>query len=46
MAPFRQGQPPAGLNFGDRFAYALAKTAGEPLLFKGGDFARTNIDVA
>ncbi|MBI1775369.1 MAG: type II toxin-antitoxin system VapC family toxin [Proteobacteria bacterium] len=33
----------AGLNFGDCFAYALAKHAGEPLLFKGEDFARTDI---
>jgi ribonuclease VapC len=34
---------PAKLNFGDCFAYALAKECGEPLLFKGGDFARTDI---
>jgi len=34
---------PAKLNFGDCFAYALAKSSGEPLLFKGGDFARTDI---
>jgi ribonuclease VapC len=33
----------AGLNFGDCFAYALAKDAGEPLLFKGDDFSRTDI---
>jgi ribonuclease VapC len=33
---------PAGLNFGDCFAYALAKDTGEPLLFKGRDFARTD----
>jgi ribonuclease VapC len=33
----------AGLNFGDVFAYALARTAGEPLLFKGDDFAKTDI---
>lgn len=32
-----------GLNFGDVFAYALARTAGEPLLFKGEDFAKTDI---
>jgi ribonuclease VapC len=36
----------AGLNFGDCFAYALAKATGEPLLFKGDDFARTDIQVA
>jgi ribonuclease VapC len=34
---------PARLNFGDCFAYALAKTVGEALLFKGDDFARTDI---
>lgn len=43
---FGRGNHPAGLNFGDCFAYALAKTAGEPLLFKGGDFARTDVEVA
>jgi ribonuclease VapC len=34
---------PAGLNFGDCFAYALAKTTGEPILFKGDDFSRTDL---
>jgi len=34
---------PAGLNFGDCFAYALAKATGEPLLFKGNDFAQTDL---
>jgi ribonuclease VapC len=34
---------PAGLNFGDCFAYALAKDVGEPLLFKGNDFVHTDI---
>lgn len=33
----------ADLNFGDCFAYALAKETGEPLLFKGDDFANTDI---
>ena len=33
----------ARLNFGDCFAYALAKQTGEPLLFKGDDFAQTDI---
>jgi len=33
----------AGLNFGDCFAYALAKTLDEPLLFKGTDFALTDV---
>jgi ribonuclease VapC len=34
---------PAQLNFGDCFAYALAKATGEPLLFKGDDFTHTDI---
>ena len=33
----------AGLNFGDCFAYALARDKGEPLLFKGNDFAHTDV---
>jgi ribonuclease VapC len=37
---------PAKLNFGDCFAYALARDKGEALLFKGGDFATTDIEVA
>jgi ribonuclease VapC len=37
---------PAKLNFGDCFAYALAKAAGEPLLFKGNDFRHTDVRVA
>ncbi len=37
---------PAQLNFGDCFAYALAKATGEPLLFKGDDFARTDVTPA
>jgi ribonuclease VapC len=40
---FGVGNHPAGLNFGDCFAYALAKATGEPLLFKGEDFTRTDI---
>lgn len=36
----------ARLNFGDCFAYALAKAIGEPLLFKGDDFAKTDVAVA
>ena len=43
---FGKGNHPAGLNLGDCFAYALARTAGEPLLFKGEDFALTDIDAA
>ena len=34
---------PAGLNFGDCFAYALARLAGEPLMFNGDDFGHTDI---
>ena len=37
---------PARLNFGDCFAYALAKATGEPLLFKGGNFAHTDVTPA
>ena len=40
---FGKGRHPAGLNFGDCFAYALAKITGAPLLFKGGDFNKTDI---
>jgi ribonuclease VapC len=36
----------AGLNFGDCFAYALAKTTGEALLFKGDDFGHTDVTPA
>ena len=34
---------PAGLNLGDSYSYALAHVAGEPLLFRGDDFAHTDI---
>ncbi|MFY9698919.1 MAG: type II toxin-antitoxin system VapC family toxin [Rhodoplanes sp.] len=34
---------PAKLNFGDCFAYALARASGEPLLFKGDDFSHTDV---
>lgn len=37
---------PAQLNFGDCFAYALAKSTREPLLFKGDDFAHTDVAIA
>jgi ribonuclease VapC len=43
---YGKGQHPAGLNFGDCFSYALAKAYDEPLLFKGDDFHRTDIDAA
>jgi len=40
---FGKGRHEAGLNFGDCFSYALAQVLGEPLLFKGEDFSRTDI---
>ena len=40
---YGKGRHAAGLNYGDCFAYALAKASAEPLLYKGGDFARTDI---
>jgi ribonuclease VapC len=43
---FGKGRHPARLNICDCFAYALAKETGAPLLFKGGDFARTDIVAA
>jgi ribonuclease VapC len=41
---FGKGRHAAGLNFGDCFAYALAKVTGEGLLYKGADFAKTDIE--
>jgi ribonuclease VapC len=41
---FGRGNHAAALNFGDCFAYALAKATGEPLLFKGNDFSQTDIE--
>lgn len=38
-----KGNHPAGLNFGDCFAYALAKELACPLVFIGNDFARTDV---
>jgi ribonuclease VapC len=43
---FGKGRHPAALNFGDCFSYALAKATGLPLLFKGNDFAQTDIEAA
>ena len=40
---FGKGRHPAGLNFGDCFSYAVAIARGEPLLYKGEDFARTDV---
>jgi ribonuclease VapC len=43
---FGKGRHPAGLNLGDCFSYALAKLTAAPLLFKGRDFAQTDIPSA
>jgi ribonuclease VapC len=40
---FGKGRHPAGLNFGDLFAYALARTLDEPLLYKGEAFGQTDV---
>jgi len=40
---FGKGRNRAGLNYGDCFAYALAKVSGEPLLYKGDDLVHTDI---
>ena len=45
-ARFGKGRNPAGLNYGDCFSYALAWTRDLPLLFKGDNFARTDIEAA
>jgi ribonuclease VapC len=42
---FGKGRHPAALNFGDCFAYALARALDEPLLFVGGDFSQTDVTV-
>jgi len=42
---YGKGRHPAALNYGDCFAYALAKATGEPLLFKGADFSQTDIAI-
>lgn len=41
---YGKGRHRAALNYGDCFSYALAKVSGQPLLFKGDDFAHTDID--
>jgi ribonuclease VapC len=43
---FGKGRHKAGLNFGDCFAYALAKELDEPLLFKGDNFRHTDVEAA
>ena len=42
---YGKGRHAAGLNFGDCFSYAAAKSSNEPLLFKGNDFSQTDITV-
>lgn len=46
FSTYGKDRHPAGLNFGDCFAYALAIGFGEPLLFKGQDFSQTDVPVA
>ena len=46
FARFGKGRAPAGLNFGDCFAYALAQSTGRSLLFKGADFEQTDVTPA
>ena len=46
FARFGKGRHPAALNFGDCFAYACARFAGAPLLYKGNDFPQTDIETA
>lgn len=43
---FGKGQHPAGLNYGDCFSDARSMTTGEPLLFKGTDFTKTDVRAA
>jgi len=43
---FGKGRHPAGLNLGDTFSYALASRLGQPLLFVGDDFSKTDIVAA
>jgi ribonuclease VapC len=43
FSDYGKGRHPAGLNFGDCFSCALAKATGEPLLFKGDDFRKTDV---
>lgn len=43
---FGKGRHPAGLNFGDCFAYALATAMDEPLLCKGDDFQQTDVAIS
>ncbi len=45
-ARYGKGRHPAALNFGDCFAYACARAANAPLLYKGDDFPQTDIETA
>lgn len=45
-ARYGKGRHPAALNFGDCFAYACARQANAPMLYKGDDFTRTDIEPA
>jgi ribonuclease VapC len=42
---FGKGRHPAALNYGDTFSYALARHLGQPLLFVGDDFSKTDIAI-
>jgi ribonuclease VapC len=46
FSTYGKGRHLAALNFGDCFSYAVSKTAGEPLLFRGSDFSKTDIAIA
>jgi ribonuclease VapC len=46
LRTYGRGRHPAALNFGDCFSYALAKTTGEPLLYKGSGFSKTDVRTA
>lgn len=43
---YGKGRHPAGLNYGDCFSYALSSIRGEPLLYKGEDFGKTDVKSA
>ena len=43
---FGRGRHRAALNFGDCLSYATARVSGQPLLFVGGDFAETDVEIA
>ncbi len=43
---YGKGRHPAKLNFGDCMSYAVARVSGQPLLYKGDDFSKTDIEAA